>query len=272
MLAPATFRPPTTGPPRHGLTVRATPPRPAAGEKHARWFSHLVVVVGSAGALWTLDDDPLPAEEFDWTAVAERDRGFVSGVLETSDRVCDTLFDVELRTITRRILARVAVHDPRPLRRSVRPERCAAGLVWIAAVGNGALGRRPRPRASLVWTMCRVTDCSDRGRALRRAAGLCCSPDEDRRWRGVLPLGDPGLLDSRSRASLIAGRDALADEIERRSSYTIEPHSRIAHVRSAPARPLLVAKGLLPERARVVVVVGFGEELDDASPPSEQVA
>jgi hypothetical protein len=224
----------------------------------------LITVVGRPDALWALDDEPLPDEPFDWSGVADRDREFVAEVLTTSDRVCELLFDLELRTVTRRILARVASLDPRPLRRHARPERCAAGLVWLAAHGNGALGHGSRLCASHLWAWCGVTDCSDRGRTLRRAAGLRCSADDDARWRGVLPLGDPSLLHSRWRASLIHQRDTLAQALDARRTFTRDADGQTAHLRTTARRPLGACKGVLAQGNRVMIVVGFGEELDDA--------
>ena len=48
-------------------------------------FSHLIDVVGDADTLWRLDVDPLPDEEFDWSAVDPADKVIVG----FGDRVDD---------------------------------------------------------------------------------------------------------------------------------------------------------------------------------------
>src|SRR5215207_7526430 len=81
-------------------------------------FTPLVDVVGDADTLWRLDTDPLPDEEFHWSAVDPVDKAFVEEVVALSDECCRLVLDVEYQTIVRRILARVAAQDPRPFRRS----------------------------------------------------------------------------------------------------------------------------------------------------------
>src|SRR5689334_8604764 len=103
-------------------------------------FEHLIRAVGSADALWTLDVLPLPDEPFDWSAVGPGDVEFVAEVLALCDHCCDEVFDVEYRTAVRRLLARVARHDPRPFRRRPHAHRCAASLVWLIGAANGDFG------------------------------------------------------------------------------------------------------------------------------------
>jgi len=87
-------------------------------------FESLVGQAGGWEELWSLDAEPLPDEPFDWSAVEPVDRPFVGEVLRLAEECCHALLDAEYRTIARRLLARIAAHDPRPLRRSPNAARC----------------------------------------------------------------------------------------------------------------------------------------------------
>ena len=224
-------------------------------------FAQLISFVGSADVLWRLDTEPLPDEPFDWSAVEDRDRDFVADVLAQSDQCCDLLLDVEYRTITRRILARVAARDPRPFRRSPYANRCAASLVWLACNSNGKFtARRPRPSASWIWSWFAVGNCSDRGRTLRRAAGL----DGDNGWYDdPLSLGDPTLLHSRFRQAILFERHRLLDVAEQRRTWTEHADGRVC-IRHLPAKVATAVKGVADDTGRALVYVGFGDRQEDA--------
>jgi hypothetical protein len=232
-------------------------------------FTHLIEAVGDPDALWRLDASPIPDEPFDWSAVEEQDVPFVTQVVARSDEGCDALLDAEFRTIARRILARVAARDPRPLRRSAKVDRCAAALVWLAGQASGEFGRRGRRTAQRLWDWFGVGNCSDRGRTLRSAAGLEPEHVDPYSWgREPLTLGDPVLLHSRCRASLIAHRDAMLEVAGRRRSWSMQhTDGRIAHVnvKAEQTKVATVVKGLLADRGRATVIVGFGDHVEDAS-------
>jgi len=185
-------------------------------------------------------------------------------VLALSDACCEALLDVEFRTIARRILARVAAGDTRTLRRSRNAERCAAGLVWLAGRGSGEFGRRTRRSAQLLWSWFGVTSCADRGQSLKDAAGLG-APFADR-WFGYreMMLGDSTLLHSQFRAGLIAQRDALIELDRARKNYSLLDDGRTAQVRTTPVKPVAAMKAVVG-RGRILVVVGLGTDLEDAS-------
>lgn len=222
----ATFLPstPPIPSPRAFSRHRRTPRKPwGAGRaevvdrphRRSGLFDELTERVGDIDPLMRLDAEPLPDEPFDWPTVDAADRPFAGAVLDLSDRCCEEMLDVEFRTMTRRILARVAARDPRALRRSTNARRFAAGLVWLAGRANGKFGRRGRWTSQRLWRWFGVSDRSDRGRSLRSAAGL--EPEtHELRWSSNEPLtlGDAGLLHSRVRRRVIAQRDALA-QIER---------------------------------------------------------
>src|SRR6185312_139755 len=109
-----------------------------------------------------------------------QDAEYVREVLRLTDHCCDTLLDdVEYRTIVRRILALVAARDPRTFRRKGSTRSCAAALIWLVLRANCDLGRGRRPRVSWIWSWFGVSPCTDRGRALRSAAGLVPTVDGD---------------------------------------------------------------------------------------------
>jgi hypothetical protein len=99
----------------------------------------LVRAVGDEHALETLDDAPLPDEAFDWSGIPADVRGAVEAVVDRCDGCCDSLFDVEMRTACRRVLARVASGDPNVFRRKGKPETAAAAVCWITAKANERL-------------------------------------------------------------------------------------------------------------------------------------
>jgi len=171
----------------------------------------LTAIVGGLEELWTLDAEPLADEPFDWSGVEARDQPYVSEVLGRSDACCEDLLDLEYRTIARRILARVATRDCRPLRRSLNAPRSAAGLVWLATQASRDPVRQRGGAAQPIWTWFGVSNSSERGRVLRIAAGLAAdAPPNGRTWSAVI-LGDATLLHSRYRARLIARRDGIVD-------------------------------------------------------------
>ena len=228
-------------------------------------FTHLIEAVGDADALWRLDVKPLPDEPFDWTAVQPEDREFVAEVLALSDHCCDEAFDFEFRTAARRILARVARNDPRPLRRHQHAARCAASLVFLVGSANGDFGRGGRLPSSLLWRWFGVGDCAGRAHTLRRAAGL--EPEDRYGWDDPMVLGDPALLHSWTRGRLVDQRDRLLDVAERRRTWSViadDGRSARVEVRAQPTKVVHSAKAVLRDSGRAIVLVGFGEHLEDA--------
>ena len=107
-----------------------------------------------------LDAEPIPDEPFDWSAVEPTDHAFVARIVELTDRACDSLLDIEFRTVARRLVARVVRRDPRALRRGQNVARAAAAFVWLAGRASGEFGRRgPRPSHTL-WDWFGVSNAS----------------------------------------------------------------------------------------------------------------
>ena len=261
-------------PPRHLFSVGSAP-RPAFDDgedldevspHRTDRFADLIALVGDADALWHLDASPLPDEPFDWSVVEPRDVSFVTQVLERSDQCCHEMLDTEFRTITRRILARVAARDPRTLRRGTNVDRCAAGLVWLAGRANGEFGRRGMRTAQRLWDWFPVGSCSDRGYSLRSAAGLDPEAIDPYAWsRGPVSVGDPALLHSRCRSGLIAHRDAVLEVENRYRKWSLLDDGHTARVSAAPVKVVVAGKGTVTEGSRAMVILGLGAELDDAN-------
>jgi hypothetical protein len=244
-------------------TSFAPPLEPGADE-----MKSLQAFVGGFDALMRLDAEPLPNEEFDWSSVEPQDATFVALVLMLVDECCDQILDNEYRTIARRILARVAVRDPRVLRRSENTDRFAAGLVWLAGRGSGGFATRgSRPKSAQLWRWFGVTDCSDRGRSVRAAADLFPDADlTDYIYSGELALGDAGLLHSRYRKSLVLQRNTrlgVAAECEQSSPVIALDGDRLV-VAVEPIAVLGAAKSLPVNGERLGICIVLGTELDNA--------
>ncbi|MGH9181802.1 MAG: DUF6398 domain-containing protein, partial [Acidimicrobiales bacterium] len=96
--------------------------------------------VGGAAALATLDGAPLPDEAFDWTGIPGDIAGRVADVLALCDRCGEELLDLEFRTATRRVLARIARSGPDVFRRRGRSDTAAAALCWAVGRANELFG------------------------------------------------------------------------------------------------------------------------------------
>ncbi|MBW4043232.1 MAG: hypothetical protein HIU86_14125 [Acidobacteria bacterium] len=152
--------------------------------------------------------------------IPEDVRPAVTEVARLVDAAVMELFgDVELRTVTRRIIARAFATDPSIVRRSGSPVPIAAAVTWIAAKANDCF---TQSRVSQLF----FGDPSKPARAQVRVKdvgahfGLTSSPSTraapilaalGRSWPGGASrdLGDPALLTSTRRAGMIQQRDFL---------------------------------------------------------------
>ncbi|MFI5047291.1 MAG: DUF6398 domain-containing protein, partial [Acidimicrobiia bacterium] len=116
---------------------------------------------------------------------------------------CDTLFDIELRTACRRLLARIAARDAAALQRG-RAETAASAIVWSIARANNAFeswGTGPYVRDLETYFALAPSTASQRASTLLRAAALPV-PEY-----GSVHLAAPELLVSRERRRLMKDRD-----------------------------------------------------------------
>nr|WP_313777627.1 DUF6398 domain-containing protein [Mycobacterium sp.] len=167
--------------------------------------------VGGRAQLDRLDAVPLPDEPFSWSGIPDDVTARVSEVLTLVDRCCDELLDTEYRTVSRRVLARIANGDPAVFRRNGRVDTAAAAIIWIAGKANGLFESGPR-QLSL-----RATDIADhfgigKNSAYQRAKGLLKAggfPDDTY----AVNLGSPEFLISDCRAEILAQRDRVLGDL-----------------------------------------------------------
>ena len=181
------------------------------GLSDSEWtLEHLARSVGGMDVLMSLDESALPDEEFDWSGIPENIRPAVEAALEQCDRCADSLFDVEHRTAMRRFLARAARTDPTVFARKGSPTRGAAAVAWVITTGNRTAGvwSAELTAKDLLAHFGVTGTVSDRAGTLMRAAGVPTG-----HVTSSIELGDPGLLVSARRRSLMQSRDqALAQE------------------------------------------------------------
>ncbi len=162
--------------------------------------------VGGRTALLDLDHDPLPDEEFRWTDLPDDIRPRVEEVLALTDDFATGSFDVELRTVCRRVLAITAAADPEIFRRKGRADTAAAAVCWIAAKANNLVSSPGGMSSSeLAQRFGLKANPSQRAKVFLAALDVP-------RFFATSSLGRPDLLTSRTRAAIVRRRDlALRD-------------------------------------------------------------
>jgi hypothetical protein len=177
---------------RHGLHARGY---------GSKLLDELRALTGGDAALAALDDVALPDEPFDRTGIDDDVLEQVEQVLRLCDLACDQLFDVEIRTATRRLLHRVATQNPATFRRGGSGHTAAAGLVVTVARRNHRIAKY-MVQAKQVHQLLAVSgSSSSRSASMLRTAGL----DQ----RGDAPEFDARYLTGKRRAALIHLRDLL---------------------------------------------------------------
>jgi hypothetical protein len=172
-----------------------------------RLLDGLAEEVGGAAVLDSLDDTPLPDEEFDWDKVPDDVRDRLRQVVAACDRCCDDLFGAEYRTACRRLLARAAPGLPGLLGGQAKPEAIAAAACWVIGKGNHRFGQQAgelRIKDLMSHFSLGQSSVSERGYQIMRAAGI-----QPATAYPELHLGSPGLLVSARRRRIIEIRDHL---------------------------------------------------------------
>jgi hypothetical protein len=168
-------------------------------------LDHLADDVGGYDVLDSLDDDPLPDEEFAWGSVPEDARDQVQKVLNGCDRCANDLFGPEYRTACRRLLARAARGIPGTSLASAKPEMVAAAVCWVIGRGNHRFGTRPgelKVKDLTGYFGIGASTVSQRGYQVIRVAGLRLADDAS-----VIRPDPPDLLVSGRRRQIISQRD-----------------------------------------------------------------
>ena len=162
---------------------------------------------GDTEALAALDEQPLPDRDFDWSVVAATLREPTARTLEQLDAWAVTLFDAEVRTIARAVLAAVVSADPGVFKRSARTDSLAAAI--LAYLQSSIPARLDRDeRQQLVWSARNQS-------VLAAATGVSASSlsSRSKTVANVLdraPIDWPRFLHSVQRAELITARDLIA--------------------------------------------------------------
>lgn len=168
-------------------------------------------LVGGEDALLQLIAEPLPDEPFSWDGIAEDIHARVADVLALTDRCCEELFDVEVRTACRRLLASAARGDPKVFRRKGRADTAAGALCWLVARANDRLSLYYGDLTAkdlAAWFGLAGGGFSQRAATLRRAAGI--APDRDQR----VVLDSADYLVSTKRRGMVETRDRWLAELD----------------------------------------------------------
>jgi hypothetical protein len=184
----------------------------AASPAEQYMLDYLADDVGGYDVLDSLDDVPLPEEEFAWARVPGDVRDQVRQVLEGCDRCAADLLGPEYRTACRRLLARAAPGIPGTKLATARPELVAAAVCWVIGRGNERFGTRPgelKVKDLTGYFGITGSTVSQRGREVIRAAGID-NDDETARVR----LDSPALLVSERRREIIRRRDLYRTALE----------------------------------------------------------
>lgn len=167
--------------------------------------------VGGSDALDALDDRPLPDEPFSWDGIADDIRERVGEVLDLCDRCCDELFDTELRTACRRVLARIGVNGPEVFRRRGRSDTAAAAVCWSVCRVNDVFDQRQggfTQKALLAHFGLQNGSVSQRAGTLLDAGGFPRFPND-------FALGSPDYLVSGRRRDILEKRARVAEYEQR---------------------------------------------------------
>jgi hypothetical protein len=167
----------------------------------------MAAMVGGRAQLEAVTDEPLGDIAFDWSRIPGGVSEGVTGTLRHLDSWASELFDDEVRTIARGVLAGVVAADPAVLRRSPRPDALAASI--LAFLLTRLTGRMSSSeRRQLGW---RVTTRKD----LATATGVAASTLSSRAATigRIVERADidwPSLLHSSQRRELVHMMRAIA--------------------------------------------------------------
>jgi hypothetical protein len=164
-------------------------------------------LVGGVDAYEALDDAPLGDRPFDWTGVPPDARDATAETLAHLDRWSLELFDREVRTIARAVLAGVVHADPGIFRRSARTDILAAAILAYLMrriIDRSSLGERP-DQAWKTYTQKGVSDATglNSSSLSTRAATIAGIVDHqaDIAW--------PSLLHSSERAAALSAKQLI---------------------------------------------------------------
>lgn len=168
----------------------------------------VTALAGGPAAYAALTDDPLAEVAFDWSAVPEAHRAATAATLDLLDRWATDLFDREVATIARVVLAALVAIDPAALARSKKPDSLAAAILAFLMRRLSAPYRAPDRPAVFGWRVFTQTD-------LARATGVSASSIRARSATVADVIARatvdwPAVLHSTQRAELIRSRELIS--------------------------------------------------------------
>lgn len=172
----------------------------------------LSLCVGGAVHLESLDSDPLPTAEFPWKKIPVEQQSLVVDILTAIDMTGVEIFGPETEAALHRLVVIAAGSPLKPLHRRTTAKRLAAALTWIVLSGNQQFSRRYGQTAKVLWSHFGVASCSELGKTIARDLGMwaCDLPGVTKAPVDTVFLGDPGLLFSKVRRTLVGIRDEMA--------------------------------------------------------------
>lgn len=171
------------------------------------WSLHRAFeLVGGEEALAGLRSEPLPDEALQLDRVPEDILDRVRATARLCDEAADALFDREIRTACRRVIAQTAAEEPAVFRRKSKDVTAAAAIVWAVATVNNRMGQYYGIDGPLAKDLAAHFGLSaiptDRARPFLRSFG-----GPDHAWSRQLSFFTPEVLTGARRAELIRIRD-----------------------------------------------------------------
>ncbi len=181
----------------------------------------VVDLVGGRAAYDALGDEPLDDVPVDWSTVPEALRQLTSETLVQLDGWAAELFDTEVRTIARHVLAGVVVADPGVFKRSTRTDALAAAILSFLL---GRLTGRfsAKERRQFPWKVFTQKD-------LAAATGVSASTigSRTKTIANVVERADidwPNLLHSTQRREALRTKEHVAEWRRAHPGYAADRH------------------------------------------------
>lgn len=161
----------------------------------------LAARLGGRDVLDSLDADPLPLTDFDWTGIPPQAVPKVGGTLTLLDEQADAYFGPEFGAACRRVLARLASHQPELFTRKASDATAACAIAFLVAETNDLIGPHGITGVALAKRFGVNGMPTSRVQTFRSAL----SKSGWRLDRGIVT--EPGLLTSDSRRQIIEMRE-----------------------------------------------------------------
>jgi hypothetical protein len=164
---------------------------------------------GGQAAYESLNDEPLADVAFDWAGIDEGQRHLTGLALQHLDGWAAELFDAEVATIARSVLAAVVAGDPAVFKRSARADALAAGILgYLIKRLSGRLSVTVRTE-QLGWNVFTQKD-------LAQATGVSATTIGSRSHTVAkvlerAPIYWPSILHSSQRRDILLSRQLIAE-------------------------------------------------------------